>query len=85
MKRKSLKLVLKKTKIVSLTTLSQLYGGTDEPIQTNANDPNATCGECDETGTNDNPNTDDGVPTIGKKKPPKEIPPVATVSCDPCI
>ncbi|MEM6722207.1 MAG: hypothetical protein AAF611_22965 [Bacteroidota bacterium] len=67
MKKKSLPLTFKKTKIVNLTMLSKLHGGTENPIQTDMHDPEASCGDCTthDTGTNDKTNTNNGVPTLG--------------------
>ena len=67
MKRQTLKLNLKKTKIVNLSTTSQLYGGTDGPMETDMNDPEASCGvrTTYDTVTNDKANTNNGIPTIG--------------------
>ncbi|WP_420573785.1 hypothetical protein [Kordia sp.] len=67
MKKKSLVLSLKKTKIVNLSTMSSLYGGTD-PIETDIHDPEASCGECttnDTHMTDDKSNTNNSIPTIG--------------------
>jgi hypothetical protein len=66
MKQKALKLSLKKTNIVNLHTLSQIYGGTNSALQTNVNDPAATCGVCatQTSETKDRTNTNNDVPTI---------------------
>ncbi|MEM6722208.1 MAG: hypothetical protein AAF611_22970 [Bacteroidota bacterium] len=81
MKKKSFTLHLKKTKIVNLTTTKQLVGG--------ARGTNITvCYECHNTTTIDKPNTNNGVPTLDKKKTKaneEEPPAEATLSCAPCI
>ncbi|MEM6687182.1 MAG: hypothetical protein AAF617_15480 [Bacteroidota bacterium] len=79
MKKKSLLLKLKKTKIVSFATIAAVKGG----VRTeNCDDTN--CSACDNTGTKDKPNTNNGVPTVGKPQT-KETPVSPSISCDPCV
>lgn len=80
MKHKTLRLNLHKNKIVNLTIMSALKGGeaTNYDI--------SVCNNCHDTVTKDNPNTNNGVPTVGKQPPGAQEPPVLpTYSCDPCV
>ncbi|AXG71495.1 hypothetical protein KORDIASMS9_03752 [Kordia sp. SMS9] len=68
MKKKSLLLKLKKTKIVNLTTIHHLQGRSAEPLETDTDDPGASCGQyCTVTTTgmtDDKTNTNNSVPTV---------------------